>query len=341
MVKSESWLDLSAIARQQQEQHHNRSPVTTKLHPTPSSATSHEQQQVQRRPIARAVSLEPTGRSFSSIRNHNQSKREHLLIRIRQQSFLERSNSTTLSSSNLSRSIDLEGSLVDRASLNGSTADNRDCLEERLSEQQLNDITRGGGESISISNEPTQTKVPRRELSFGLKSFRERFERKRQQLHQARRRLKAPVASEEVAPVCDRLNSNHNNQQQQLSSNEPSPLVRSWSSLSERVNSRLISIGHSWKLLHHKYLMPERSHKWSQEERLREIKRNDNEDGRHQVLGPRLHAGQLVGRFHSDQLMLSNVRERLTRDWVAAQQHAAREGFEADAELGFGSSMLR
>lgn len=194
-VKSESWLDLTQIsglveqvaaAREADKRWRKRQVAAGPASGRRASASLVDQCQQRRQQLKQADSSQ-------SISSGSSNKQEHLLIRLRQRSYLNRSNSTTLSS-NLSNSIDLNPP--------GSSAANQNLKQLSCAGQEHDD-------------EPAAN---RRDLSFGLRSFRSRFERRFRQ---------------RAAKGADTRGS--------------SPFARSWSSLSEHLNLRVNQLGHSWK----------------------------------------------------------------------------------------------
>lgn len=298
-VKSESWLDISRIEKQVDRRQAEDEQCEQ------SSSRFRSPPQARRRPTERAFSLEPTLRSSVHVDHDQQgNKREHLLIRLRQQSFLARSDSATLSS-NLSQSIDLDGSLVDRASSTRVVECERPAREQ-------GDQTNSNGPAHEINSS-------RRELSLGLKSFRDRFERRWQRLRHSQTHQRRAL---ELGPGHVRRRSR-----------ESSPFARSWSSLSEQVSSRLTNIGHACKSLLYECQQPEcdQSQVGSFTPRARQLAPSDA----NRTLSPMPVTSQIssIVRDH-DQLNVSRFRERLTSEWVARQFEAHRNdlNLEGDSE---------
>lgn len=198
-VRSESWLDLTAAGRLELTNSNSRD---DQIYDQPASEYNHHRH-----------SLADFGPSAAA-------NNQHLLIRLRQQSYLRKrsksphsSSMASLRSSNLSQSIELNASLADTERLL-TTSSSSNC--DRL----LGDTER---KSKGLVREPV-----------GLKSLRSRLERK-----SARRRR---LAGDKNSNKPDLLTSPHRDQNR-----------RSWSSLSEQISGKLNHFSHSWKQFLYNY----------------------------------------------------------------------------------------
>lgn len=271
-VRSESWLDLTCHATSRQE---------------PLAARGQSEA-----PNKAILSFNRSTRhSFggSSTVASVGNKQEHLLIRLRQRSYLMRSNSASLSS-NLSNSVELYPSLAGAAS---ETAKTTGCHHQATS---------------GLRREP-----------IGLRSFRDRLEARSVRCRQSSRRGSSQprldlsegdkaAAEEQLGPAFARYQ-----------------LGRSLSSLSERLGDKLSHISHSWKHFLANYnglgLAQLRS-KWTrggEGEGAQEVGAEaENWAG---VWLERI-GGPEGGRIGEEEHSLSSIKRRLTVDWV--KQHGQR-----------------
>lgn len=203
-VKSESWLDLSKSATEMDRLNSMKKMRKQQvLSNNPNEDNDEPNLSNHRHSISNFYSISEHLQAANNKQQHNQ----HLLIRLRQQSYLNRSSNSL--TSNLSNSVDLNASLV------GAQSDS--CY------------FKGGGRRRHSMIDEAQAGSSTRPL----------LKKESHRLRLLRNKLSLRGKLQPATSGSDELKAGQ--------SSAPSPLARSLSSLSERLNGKLSHFRHSWK----------------------------------------------------------------------------------------------
>lgn len=312
-VRSESWLNLTDGLEQLSKSKTSKNKIYSSQQV--NSVSRHSFGSWQLKDATTAISQ-------SSLTSNN--KNEHLLIRMRQQSYLNRSSNSL--SSNLSNSIDLTPSLVNLQSEQRSTNynsiydkpfDEEEDLRWKLVNSDINKKKKRSDSfeaSISLSSKNRFLKEEPRRLKY----FRDKLQNKRR-LHNN---------------YCSGDNSRA----------EDSPLMRSLSSFSEKLNGKLTNFRHSWKHFLYNYNQQQNNHnnKLAKEEPYTEEEDDNNlheiEQFRQTMDSSEFQQQKELGNNianNNNNTRFSEIlnRRQLTNDWLERYHAQNEEGTLFGAEM--------